>query len=743
MSFERDPELDGLFEDPALADFANALHALKADEPPLDTAFRSGLRRQLMQKAWEMTEGRVPWWRRLASPAGLAWSGAAVGTVLIASVVVFMTTQGPGGDVNQVLLTSAVADGRAVQLEKPIPLAFNQPMNHPSTEAAVQVHPTTRVSYTWQGNTLYVQPTGGSLAPNTQYEVTVGPGAKTASGQTVVAPQTVRFVTQSAPSPAPTRPPTPSTLLTNVKKVAPLIPGGALTMWSPDGRTIFAETSGGVVAGGALESIDVASGKVTVLAPDGVTSAAISPAGDRLVYIRNGSLEMLTLSTAATTAITAPGTPAFVSWVSDQIVDRLVFATRDAIYEEAKYPSGSSRPPAPPVFIKLASLPDPVVPGQAPATWDMVASISPDGSHAVYVHLAGIYVFDIATGKVATLGSPTKNAGVGWSPHGTRLMYEATTGIVIADTDGNIVVTLPDGIAPSWSAQNEILIGSQTELYRVRPDGTGLLKLADGTFSYPQWAPDATTFSFWRGGSLWTARALAPVAPPSAVDQATTVVNSFMQARLDGNKDKATAFLDSAGKAAYGDGGPSLLVTGGPAFSRFYILTSEVSATDSNSVRLIVRLVLAKDKIDVSQFDETLTLMRRESTDPLLVHAASASARRDLGKGPEVVSVDITQDRLTVTFDSDLNATTVPASVMVRDSHGKPLVGGITTYSNHKVTITGLQLIPGNSYTLAVLTSLRDVGGRAVASEYDLDIVGASTTPSPNLITPTPTPSPH
>ena len=737
MSIERDPELDDLFEDPALADFANALHALKADEPPLDTAFRSGLRRQLMQKAWEMTEGRVPWWRRLASPAGLSWAGAAAGVVLIASVVVYMTTQGPSIDTHQVFVTSPVADANAVRLEQPILLAFNQPMDHPSTEAAIQVQPATRVAYTWQTNTLYVQPVSGNLAPNTQYQVTVGPGAKTAAGQTLAAPQTVRFVTQPAPSPAPTPPPTPSTLITNVKKLTALSPADSQTIWSPDGTTIFA------VRSGALVSIDANTGNAKVLVATGVLTAALAPNGDRLAYFRGRALEVLTLATGATIEVSTPGDPVRMSWVSDKVQDRLILATGDAIYEEGKYTPAGGGSPALPAFIKLASLPDQPVPGQPTAPPDLVTSFAPDGTHAVYAHLGEAHIFEFATGKAPTVAPPVSSAVVRWSPDGARLMYESAAGIVTADTDGTVVATLPTGTAPSWSAQNEVLIGSETELYEVRPDGTGLLKLADGTFTYPVWAPDSTAFSFVRSGSLWTAQAPAPVAPASAIDQATTVVKTFMQARLDGNSTKATSFLDAAGKSAYQNaGGLRLLFTGDPAFSRFYILTSEVSATDSSSVRCVVRLVFAKDKVDVSQIDETLSLTRRESTDPFLVDTAGASANRDQGKGPEVVSVDITQDQLTVTFDSDLNPTTVPASVIIRDSQGKPVVGRITTYANHKVIITGLQLIAGNSYTLAVLTSLRDVSGRAVASEYDLAVVGPSTVPGATLPAPSPTPSP-
>jgi hypothetical protein len=40
------------------------------------------------------------------------------------------------------------------------------------------------------------------------------------------------------------------------------------------------------------------------------------------------------------------------------------------------------------------------------------------------------------------------------------------------------------------------------------------------------------------------------------------------------------------------------------------------------------------------------------------------------------------------------------------------------------VTLSGLDLKPGGKYKLVVLTTVRDVQGHNVASEYDLDLLG-------------------
>ena len=154
MSMQHDPELDDVLQDVELLQLAALLRMTQRAEPPLDEAFRSELRRQLMQQAWEMGEGRTSWWRRTSAPSprrpALAWAGAAAGVLLIASVVVYMTSQQAG----QLEVSSPIADAHSVQLQQPILVNFNQPMDHKSTEAAVQITPATYVAFSWSANHL-------------------------------------------------------------------------------------------------------------------------------------------------------------------------------------------------------------------------------------------------------------------------------------------------------------------------------------------------------------------------------------------------------------------------------------------------------------------------------------------------------------------------------------------------------------------------------------------------------------
>ncbi|HVD47148.1 MAG TPA: Ig-like domain-containing protein [Candidatus Limnocylindria bacterium] len=706
MSMNHDPELDDVLQDDELVRLAAMLRSTRRAEPPLDEAFRSSLRRQLMKSAWEMNEGRTPWWRRLSAPEpraprapSLAWAGAAAGVLLIAAVVITMSGQQPG--LNELLITSPIADAHAVQLQQPILVSFNQPMDHKSTEAAVQIQPATYVAFSWHDNTLEVRPTGGNLAPNTQYQVTIGPGARTQSGQQLLAnPRKFTFVTQPSatptPSPRPTAPPTPRPQAGEHRLATLALPAGATytPQWSADSSTIYF-----VGDHGALNSVTVSESKLTVIVPDGVSYPAISPLGDRLAYVRGGKIEILTLASGATTDLTtAPGLTT-LGWARAQ----LFWGTSEGVYK-----SGADGP------AQVAALP------QRGAS---VVSIAPDGAHAVYQQGVSLAVLDLETSKSSPVGGSAR-AFLGWSPDGTRFIYSGRNATVVADVNGAPIATIALSGEPSWSSRDVILVGNDTELYAVLPDGSGPTKLSSGTYHFPAWAPNGTTFSFVRGAAIWSATATQLPAGPSALDQAASQVSLFMNARLLRQSELAQRFLDDKGRQAYSGGGLPLVIAGDANFTRFYVLTQELTGRLPDTARFVVRLVLTRGGVDVSEYEETLTLRRDGPDSPFLIDNATGGPTLALGRGAEVVSVEIAAGSIKVTFDSDLVADTVADGVVVLDQNGTR-VGGSSTYAtNRTVVITGLQFVPGASYRLVVLPSVRDVGGRNVPSRYDLNLVG-------------------
>ena len=718
MSSYHDPELDDVLQDDELRHLAGVLSSARSPEPPLDDAFRTGLRRQLMQEAWAISEGRDAWWRRLFAPPGLAWAGAVTGLLLIAAVVVWQAGQ-PAGILSQVVASSSLDGKNSVALAQSIQVNFNQPMNHETTEAATQITPATTVTFSWNENTMTVQPTGGNLAPNTQYQVTIGPTATTASGQHLNAPQTITFVTQPPappPTPAPTPRPTPTPVLPE-KNLATLAGSASLkAQWSADSSSVYY-----VDGKGALNLISARGGDVQVIAPDGVTALAIAPAGDRLAYVRVDKIEVLTFATGKTDELAPNPAPVLVGWAKDQ----LVWSAADGIYSQA-----SNGP------TKLAALP----------TTGVVAavSIAPDGTHATYAQDQNLFVLDLGTGKSTQLGQANATLQ-GWSPDGTLLLYGAGDNLIVADTSGTTQSTLAASGEATWSSQDAILIGSDTLLYQIHPDGSNGTRVNNGTYHFPLWAPNGTSFAFVRGGSLYVgvAPALPPI--PPAIDQATAVASAFMEARLKGDATLASAMLDDNGKKAYAPGGLNLVVSGDPKFSRYYVLTQEIVSTQPDTARVVVRLVLSRGKIDVASYEETLTLVRDPATKAFVIDQAAGGAHRDLGKGAEVVNVVVAQDTIKLTFDSDLDPGTIADGVVLLDSKGKQ-VTATATYSNKTVTLSGLDLKENASYRLVVLSTVRDVAGQNVAAEYDLDFEGPSAKKHgghrDSVVGPSPSPSP-
>ena len=699
MSMQHDPELDDILQDAELMQVAEWLRQGRMADPPLDEAFRSALRRQLMNRAWGMGDGSVPWWRKLFGPSTLAWASGAVGVVLIAAIVVFMSKNPTQQDTRTVIVSSPMSDQAAVRLQQPILVTFNQPMDHQATQNAVQITPATTVAFTWNANTLSVQPTSGDLAPNTQYQVTIGPGAKTATGESLATPKTITFVTQPPPAPAPSPTPSPSPTPGPLgQRQLAAVTGGAISnlLWSPDSSAVYF-----ITGKGALESVPAAGGTMTSLAPDGVTSAAITTAGDKLAYVRGGKIEILDLKALVVTSeVTVNGAPSVVGWGKQGVE----WTVADAVYTQ-----GDSGP------VKTNPLPSG---GQVSAV-----SFSPDGSHLAYTQDQSLQVMDLATGKSIVLGL----AGArffGWSPDSTGLMFSGAQGVIASDVSGKTIATLPAG-EPSWSSLNEILLGSDIDVFEVRPDGSGLTKLGDGSYHSPVWAPNGTAFTYVRGGSLFTASAPPPPPRSSALDLASSVVNSFMQARKAKLQDKATGFLDDNGRKAYSgtNGGLNLVVAGDPSFSRYYLLTQEITGSQPDTARFVVRIVLSHDKLDVSTYEETLSLVRTQGSDQFLIDQATAGPLLSLGKGAEVVSVDVSHDTVKITFDSDLKPGTVANGVIILDSKGKQ-VGDTPAYAHRTVTVGGLDLKPGETYKLVVLSTLQDVEDNNIPSEYDLNFLG-------------------
>jgi dipeptidyl aminopeptidase/acylaminoacyl peptidase len=96
-----------------------------------------------------------------------------------------------------------------------------------------------------------------------------------------------------------------------------------------------------------------------------------------------------------------------------------------------------------------------------------------------------------------------------WSPDGRQIVYAAGGGLVIMDVETRLGRSLAIGAqdsAPAWSPDGELIAfarrpstscSSCTDIYTIRPDGTGLTQLAAvGTEVDPTWSPDGRQIAY-------------------------------------------------------------------------------------------------------------------------------------------------------------------------------------------------------------------------------------------------------
>ena len=741
MSTRWDSDLDDVLRDTDLLEVAHLLSSYRAPEAPIDPAFKSHLRRTLMQEAWDRAENHRPWWRHLFGPR-LAWAGAGIGAALIAVAALTLSTSNHSGNPS---VTFASDGSRSVAVVTPLQLSFSQPMDHASVEASLQIQPATQVTYTWQGNTLLVTPKSGSLAPNTQYKVSVAPSAHTSSGQALAVPKTFVFVTTPLPTPPPTvtASPTPIAGLADPVRITSALGDGATIVgWVPQlspaptsspsptaspspipgtspspvgGRAAGAGTLYAVRSDNHLVRVDLSTGTSTVIA-GGVRTAAVS--GDGTLFAYAGAAGVGVVAADGSGArILATADSSAVAWKGDAIL----YVTQSQVYSIPAHFSAGATPPAPVRIMKLAVAPS-------------ALSFSPGGDRLIYRGDDGFIRLANLGSQQDTAWSATATGLPVWAPSGARVAEVSGTAVIASDPSGGTQSKIadlsdlgsPGAVAIAWSAGDRVLLSTGSAIYAADPFSSGARSLGAGSFGQPVWSPDGSGFVFLRGGFLWS-DSLAQPAEVSAADlvrASSTVVDAFMAARRAGDATLATSFLDSQARSQYSANvqGLKLVLPGGDVkLGRSFSVLSQVVSGSPAQVRVVVRMVETKGSVDILEFDETL-LVRRTDAGVFLIHDSSRSGDRRVDAGPEVISVTQISSGVQITFDSDLEAATVATGVHLLDRNGRSLTVH-ATYANRVITLVvpdGFAL--DQPYQIALQPSLSDALGRSVPTEYRIPI---------------------
>lgn len=673
MSWRPDPEIDDLFEDERERRLAHTLRSVQSPEVTADPAFRSHLRRQLMEEAWRVAEPRMSWWQRLWAPQRAAWAMAGVGAVLLAVVVYSLS--GPAGD-RTVVIRSNVDNTVPVAAVQPVELTFSQPMNRQTVEQALEIKPATAVSYQWTSDTqVTIVPASGGFAPNTQYTVSLAPNvAQTQQGKAVPASTPAVFTVKPTPSPAPSPSPSPSppptlrvTVLGNASDARPA--------WNYQGRIAA------IGPAGELELFGIEGGAPEVLVPSGVTAFALS--GPQVAYVRAGQVFAGGRQVTAAT----PAAPAIA----------VGFAGQNPVYTSA-----GTAVDAQGRAVKLAVT--------ATAAW-----FSPDGQRLAYQAAdKSLHELDLGTGK-DTVWAAAATTFLNWSPDSSRVLYSTPDAVYTADPTGQAAArlgALPAAVAADWTAAGPIVVEARGELHRLNPDGTGDTVI-DSPVTAPAFAvsPSNGSIAFVGGGRLAVAQ--PPLAGAAVtVDTAAPVVGAFEKARLAGDQAAASALVATAART----------VAPAPAGIQRWFTVAALPAADG--VHETIRVVLAdKTGRDTSQLDESLLVAAGPGGKPVIA-SVTDSAPRPYSAGPEVLGVTVTASAISVEFDSDLTAASVPGAIKLIDASGKTITA-TTTLNGRTATLAPTPALAPGVYRVSVTRELFDANHRPAVAEFDLDIPAA------------------
>jgi len=749
-----DPELEDLFHnEPELLETAQKVRASRPRVEP-DPRFQNRLRAQLVAEAasGRGARGVRRWWR--LGPAHFAWGGAFVGAALItATVLTFVSTQ---NSKQTVTAFSQLTAQHQVSPNQVITVAFNQPMNEQAVEAGVHIQPAVKVSFSWNHNSLVISPVY-HLTANTPYVVTIAQTAiRSLTGASAVAPINITFGTAPTPTPAPVAPPSLNPVVVGANGAT-----GSL-LYAPDGSVVSTAgllPSSATASATATPSLSVTPATPSASAtptPEGVITEAPDTPGALVEYPAAGT--PVQLGSQASAAAFSPNQRYLATAVADGNGGSKIYPSQSNGQQQEKL-AGSGNP--------VTAL-----------TWASNDTIVyTDGTSIFSVDLSRaqktLYTLAAGSGTITALAPGGAYAYVmpATGGDGSLLNWSTTTEQTLQGANDDIAFS-GDGQTVAWidesSTPNRLLteaVGSQSTPTMVTPpepaatpsdvtldqngkevgylstttagatqlvvaqtaDGTPLAITPQANASELTLSPGGGSIAFvstaTAGASIELASvpgASAGATGPQIPAGANATLQQFVQAQVGkgGQPDLDTLAALSAANVDPASSTPQNL-------SRAYIINTylEPDGGVQASIELIVDPNASHTTARVA--NETLTLTAGSSGN-YIVTAAATTQLRDESAGPHVVQVSSTTaggvTTLQVSFDSDLDATTVASAISVVSKTGAT-VPSTTVYDpdTRTATVTIAQT-PSGPLTLDVATTLDDFDGQALAQSFQAPV---------------------
>jgi hypothetical protein len=735
-----DPELEELFQDdPELLETAKVVRASRPVVEP-DPRFQNRLRAQLVA---EGSRGRAAhgvrrWWH--LGPAHFAWGGAAVGVVLIGATVLTLVANHPQDQT--ITGFSELTAQHSVSPDQVITVAFNQPMNETAVEQGVHIQPATKVSFAWVDNNLVITP-AYHLSGNTPYTVTIAKNHIVAtSGASASAPINITFGTAPSSPVSPVSPPTLTSTALGLNGT-----GGSL-LFGPDGSVV--STTGLAPASATASATPPSRAGATptpsptatpegVTGPPDVTGGLVEYKGVGVAPIRLGNSPTAAAFTADQfTLATAVDDGNGGSWIAasqsdgtlrQHLVDSptpvtsLVWASNDRIV----YTDGTSINSVDISKAKASLYTSP--PGAG-----TIALLAPGGASAFVAPAPGAtggQLLDIATGAdqvlqgaasdVAFSGDGSTVVWVDESQSAPRLLVEPVTQnapATVPSLEGT--TTIADVTLDQDGDEIAYLVTDNTGTTQVvaaqLPSGAPLVVGSPASPSALALSPGGDQIAFISDNAAGSSVELGAV-PGAAAGHtgsripvaANSTLHAFVEAQV--RDDVATlASLSGTGVNAASDTPQKL--------SRAYVISVYLDAQGGVDANIELVVDPNANHTTARVASEVLTLTNNPAGGGYLVTSLSTTPLRDESSGPHVVQVTSTTDAgvttLQVTFDSDLNASTVAGAISVVSASGTTLLSTTVYDPNSRTATVRIAHAPSGTLMLNIATSLNDVDAQSL-----------------------------